>query len=817
MLILLLSRSTDKMIFTDETLDYFLLLQSNVRASVAESLSETPYTYSQEFFFNAYEALYQLWVKRKSQRHIMQTYSISRVTLKKWEENFITFGVLGLFPSLSFVEINAKLEQLVVLIKSARPHESSSHALRLCKAFNIKNVSLQKIRLIQRCHGYGQRRDELDVNFFKGLQQILNSVEMFKCINRSYGHDSNNRRQTFINYDADFLQQKIELFKTLSQCSKRRQIRPILQKFGIHPNRFYELKERYFKYGVWGLVDIIHKPRQGEKISPGLELQIIEERLMNPSLSAQKLVDKLELHCSRANVQKIFSKWDLSSIKTAIVLRGVPSAPVAEGDDVVDSECCSARKRFPDLIEKSGLKVNRVFSGFLTHLKYKHVSVSNPGAIIIAPFLEQLGLVEALHSYGPKTFRGNEISNNVLVNVLRIIVGFPTIRDFTLNSDRSVAIGAGLMGNPRKTRFYESFDDLRFSHLQKLRNDAGLRAKELGVIEGKEIAIDYHCDPSDSRYPKDKCLSKAPDSHGNIVYAHRPQIIWDSKTNSIINIAYCEGRSRAPSALYKFCEENLYKIIAKKAVKEIYADSEYTGEKQLIYLVSHSETHITMCLKQNKRIKLWKEDTMKKAEWESYDSKHRIASQDFTLAESVIRFRFVVKQNIDTNEIRCFGSTHMNYTPRKILDYYHVRWSVENGIKDLIENYFLDKPVGTSPEKVESHYYCIMLARLTVDYFLSIFDESGWKTPEEWECVLSTIRTTIFTNQNCKLTRNNSGNLQITYLDGDPLGIKHHLKSVLQNRLDLGLNRVSWWDNIGVEINIEDEFNLKNASHIRNS
>ena len=161
------------MIFTDETLDYFLLLQSNVRASVAESLSETPYTYSQESFFNAYEALYQLWIKRKSQRQIMQTYSISRLTLKKWEENFIRFGVLGLFPSLSFVDINSKLEQLVVLIKSARPHESSSHALRLSKAFNIKDVNLQKIRLIQRCHGYGQRRDELDINFFKGLQRIL--------------------------------------------------------------------------------------------------------------------------------------------------------------------------------------------------------------------------------------------------------------------------------------------------------------------------------------------------------------------------------------------------------------------------------------------------------------------------------------------------------------------------------------------------------------------------------------------------------------------------------------------------------------------
>ena len=48
---------------------------------------------------------------------------------------------------------------------------------------------------------------------------------------------------------------------------------------------------------------------------------------------------------------------------------------------------------------------------------------------------------------------------------------------------------------------------------------------------------------------------------------------------SQINIAYCEGRSRAPSALFKFCEENLFKIIDRDVITEIYADSEYTGER----------------------------------------------------------------------------------------------------------------------------------------------------------------------------------------------------------------------------------------------
>jgi len=90
----------------------------------------------------------------------------------------------------------------------------------------------------------------------------------------------------------------------------------------------------------------------------------------------------------------------------------------------------------------------------------------------------------------------------------------------------------------------------------------------------------------------------------------------------------------------------------------------------------------------------------------------------FHLAETGKGFRFIVKQNKETLETRSFGSTHTNYSPVKILNSYHIRWPVETGIKDLIENYFLNKPTGTSPEKAEAHY--IMLARLTIDYFHSI-------------------------------------------------------------------------------------------------
>jgi len=37
-------------------------------------------------------------------------------------------------------------------------------------------------------------------------------------------------------------------------------------------------------------------------------------------------------------------------------------------------------------------------------------------------------------------------------------------------------------------------DELRFEHLEKLRNDTACQARELGLIYGNETAVDYHCD-----------------------------------------------------------------------------------------------------------------------------------------------------------------------------------------------------------------------------------------------------------------------------------------------------------------------------------
>jgi len=803
------------MVLQDSSLEYFSTIPSRVRNAFAESSSKTPFYYADEPFHKYYAAIKDIWERGASGKKTLQKYNIHATTLKELQLNFIRFGAVGLLAKVSTIDIDTRLERLIVLIKSARLHEHSNYALRLANALEIPGATLEIVRRTQRCYGYGQRHDDNDRKYFGGLQKILTSLDISKKNSKEYGHNPRQKRKTFFHRDCnDRFQQRVELFIELSNKIGGRYVRPILKKYGIHQDRYYQLKDRFMQYGVWGLIDLTHcSKRSGEKISPQLELTIIEERLMYPSLTPIRMMDKLDLKCSRTNVQKIYNRWELAKFKQPISIRGIISrAQMVKDEPLIKS---SAKVLFPDLIQKSNLKVNREFEAFSSRLKYKKVSICNPGALIIAPFINQLGIIEALHTYGPARVRTLEVTNNILVNILRIIVGFPTINDFYLNSDLSVALGAGLILAPKRTRCYESFDDLRFDHLMKLRNDLSKRAKELGVIECEEIAIDYHCDQSDSRYPDDKNFSKAPDKKGDLVYANRPQIIWDSGTNSIINIAYCEGKSRAPTALYKFLEDNLYKIISPDIVKEIYADSEYTGERQLLYLIVDKGASVTMCLKQNPKIKKWKEETVAEGQWQDYKKNYRIASKDFLLSNNKF-FRFVVKQSMITNQIRCFGSTHCDWSPVKILDSYHIRWPVETGIRDLMENYFLNKPTGTSAEKNELHYYCVMAARLAVDLFLKHFITPRWTTPEGWLCVLSTIRTTLFSSQNCNIRIDETGGFVIKYLDGDPFGIKNRLKTVMQDKYELDHWQVPWWNKRKMKIEVIDQLGLNSGAQINN-
>ncbi len=69
-----------------------------------------------------------------------------------------------------------------------------------------------------------------------------------------------------------------------------------------------------------------------------------------------------------------------------------------------------------------------------------------------------------------------------------------------------------------------------------------------------------------------------PNKSGQIKPGFRPHIAWDLAENVILNIAYYQGGARSPAIIREFCEQNVFPIFDRRAIEEIYMDSEYTKE-----------------------------------------------------------------------------------------------------------------------------------------------------------------------------------------------------------------------------------------------
>jgi hypothetical protein len=181
-------------------------------------------------------------------------------------------------------------------------------------------------------------------------------------------------------------------------------------------------------------------------------------------------------------------------------------------------------------------RINRHFELTCQKMKTHTFNICDPGPLLLAPFISQLGLVQALEMYGPQKERGKELTRLVILNVMRMIAGYRRINHLGNFKDRSVAFasGIGLFGSSSK--FYEKTMDFKFEPFHKLRSDLVLRAKELDLIKGIKIAFDFHFKPffgSDAQG-----IGKGPDKAGNMVpgFVLMWHGIWRQMSSSILLI-----------------------------------------------------------------------------------------------------------------------------------------------------------------------------------------------------------------------------------------------------------------------------------------
>jgi hypothetical protein len=388
--------------------------------------------------------------------------------------------------------------------------------------------------------------------------------------------------------------------------------------------------------------------------------------------------------------------------------------------------------------------------------------------------------------------------------------GYRRINHLSNNRDRSVALASGLGMFGTRSRYYEDSLEFTFEQIHALRCDLISRAKELGIIEGMKIAFDFHFKQFYGEHSKEKGIGKGPAKSGDLVAGFRPHVAWDLATNTILSMSYYHGGVRAPGILEQYCEQHIFPLFDPLAIKEIYMDSEYTKEGSLQYFkqVRCPNGDVYLCLKKNKQIKKFIEPALSNEDgWEKYDKDDESKSIEVILPKTQLPLKIVILRDLKTRKnIRCFGSTNMGLSSEEMLKKYRYRWLIENGLKDLVYSYFLDEMYGHDPQKIEFDFYCVMVARLTYEYFLKELGGEHYRHEDGNKTTLQSMRNLLFEKRNFTLEQDSNDNFILTLLDNNGNGLERRVADMLEQRMKQGKNKVLWWGNRGITLQFDDQY-----------
>lgn len=795
------------MILSQKTRDYFKILQAKVSQAMAQHQSRSPYFLDDDPVIRNYEIIRQVWVNDAAIKGVCQTHHISRSHYYERENYFIRHGLLGLFPEIKALTSSPNLERLILIVSNARPSLSLQAMLRVAEAVPITQqvADIESISQILASYGRSPSDQPADREFWDRIQRTLNELARLKE-RPLQGRNKNQRKKTFF-LDRDPCHKRLELLRELF-FDRSKGIKETCLQYGIAPTSYYRLVQGYRLFGPWAVIPA-NLPGK-ESMSSETELTIILEKLRHPYWSAPQIVKILNLRCSRFAVNRIFSRWGLTEKNRYPVALDQYCPGERPIEDEPFTSITSAYHLYSEQSLVESRRINRHFELICKKMKTHAYHLCDPGPLLLAPFVNELGIVQAMESYGPPRLRGKELSNLALLNVFRILGGYRRINHLSNNRDRSVALASGLGMFGTRSRYYEDTIEFKFEQLHALRCDLINRAKELGLIEGIKIAFDFHFKPFYGNHSKEKGLGKGPDKSGDLVPGFRPHVAWDLVANTILSMTYYHGGVRAPGIVEQYCEQHIFPLFDPRAIQEIYMDSEYTKEATVQYFkrVRCPNGDVYLCLKKNKQIKKLIAPALAEEQgWEKCDDEDEIKAIKVKLPKTQLPLKIVILRDLKTGKnIRCFGSTNTQLTSEDLLKKYSYRWLIENGLKDLVYSYFLDEMYGNDPEKIEFEFYCVMVARLTYEYFLKDLGGEHHCHEDGNKTTLYTMRNLLFEKRNFTLEQQSNGNFLLTLLDTNGNDLERRVAKMLDDRMDQGQNKVLWWGNRGIILHFDDQY-----------
>ena len=189
------------MVPTEKTLKYFGTIPHRVRSAFAGTNSPVGFEYDEEPFFKRYEALRRIWTKRESQRSVAEWCNTGRQTIKKMGKGLCRIrGPWGFSPIFRLSKSICGSKSSPFSSKKRVPTNGPTAYCGWPKLYTYPEPVSIRFEPLKRSRGYGQRMGADDIEYFKGLQHIFESVSKTKGARPLFNARPRNRPKTFFKF-----------------------------------------------------------------------------------------------------------------------------------------------------------------------------------------------------------------------------------------------------------------------------------------------------------------------------------------------------------------------------------------------------------------------------------------------------------------------------------------------------------------------------------------------------------------------------------------------------------------------------------------
>lgn len=646
-------------------------------------------------------------------------------------------GLIGLDCDTLLDALDIETERMVFVLKQARPSIPATRMMTILQGFGIA-VPLGLMRRLYASYGWVPGTRAYTSVDFISLNLRVMQLEQLR---------SELIPRTSFHCDKDRLQVLIEVFRSLDARGAAGRYPGSRTSFSHHKTAFLNL-------GLLGLVDRAQPCFRNSKLGFVEEGRIVLSKVQKPQRDASwyvRLLRSREILVDITCISKIFTRWKVESFKTAFRGELERLATDARGDIGIPLE----RPPQPVVIAP-----DEAFTDFVGRLDGREEPLAHPGIFLFLPYLHQLGVFDAVSSIlNPAPEKSYSWFSLLLLNLARIFRAVPSVSRTCKLHELSVPLSSGLVDMPCADTILNGLAAISEPDLLLLRKQLTAAALRQGLVQGRQLAFDFKMRDFTGEDVALKNIGKGPSPKRKICFpGFRPHLAWDVATGAPVTLEFRNGRARATTTIKRFIRELLSDALGDTNIEHVYLDSEYTAEHVWQFIVDPETglgADLTMCIKQNAKVKKRIHPFLdSKPDWLYYDDAHTYTKQTFELPISGAGriLQCVLKRKESTGRLRCFGSTLPELDSAGVLREYSNRWSIENGIKDLVTSYFFDNIPGIDPHRVNIHYFVVTLARLLFQMLcLDLGDYA--RNPDHTYKTLSTLRPEFITGVNASLGR----------------------------------------------------------------